>query len=79
MKYSRNLTLSKLFLLLICLFLAVITFTGCGGTQGETKGERARRWGHIFRSNLGQINDDVDAILLMDRRSKLTDKLIRDY
>ncbi len=79
MKYIKNLNSLKSLLLSICLVVCVATLTGCGGTQSETASESARRRRHIVGSNFGQIADDIDAILLLDKRSKLTDKLIRDY
>jgi hypothetical protein len=47
--------------------------------MSETKIERTRRHRQIVRSGFGQIADDWDALWLFDRRTKLSDKLIRDY
>ena len=79
MKYIKNLNSLSSLILSICLVTCAITLIGCGGSQSETKAERARRWRQVTRSGLGQIPDDIDAFLLMDKRSKLTDKIIRDY
>jgi hypothetical protein len=78
MKNIKNQNSLRSFLLAICLVVFVVTLTGCIGTQSETATEQSRRWGHIFRSNVSQIPDDIEAILMMDKRSKLTDNLIRD-
>jgi hypothetical protein len=79
MKHIKNPNSLRSLLLSICLIACIVSLTGCGGTQSETKAERSRRWKNISRSNLGQIVDDVDAFLMMDRRSKLSKNHIRDY
>ena len=79
MKYFKNLNSLRTILLSICLVVFAMTIVGCGGTQSETQAERARRWRMISRSGLGQINDDIDALLMMDKRTKLSSDLIRDY
>jgi hypothetical protein len=78
MKYTKNLNLLRSLLLSFCLIVCATTLIGCMGTQSETKSEHTRRWKHIINSNLSQIPDDIDAILMMDKRSKLTNNLIRD-
>jgi hypothetical protein len=79
MKYFKNLNSLRTILLSICLVVFAMTLIGCGGTQSETAAERGRRWRMVSRSGLGQINDDIDALLMMDKRSKLTENVIRDY
>ncbi|MCF7956365.1 MAG: hypothetical protein K9M75_11225 [Phycisphaerae bacterium] len=79
MKNIKNLNSLRYLILSTCLVVFVLTLTGCGGSMSETSAERSRRHKQIVGSGLGQIADDVDAILLLDKRSKLTDKLIRDY
>ena len=75
----KNLKSLKSLLLTICLFVFVLTVTGCGGSMTETKSERSRRHRIIVKSGFGQIVDDWDAMWLMDKRSKLSRHLIRDY
>ncbi|MCF7956040.1 MAG: hypothetical protein K9M75_09585 [Phycisphaerae bacterium] len=79
MKNIMNLNSLRYLIFSICLVVFVLTLTGCGGSMSETSAERSRRHKQVVRSGLGQVADDWDAIWLMDRRSKLTDKLIRDY
>jgi hypothetical protein len=79
MKHLKNLNSLRSLLLSICLLVFVMTLTGCGATQSETSPERNRRRRMILQSNLDQMADDVDNFWLMNKRSKLTDKLIRDY
>ena len=79
MKYLKKLNSLNTILLSICLIVMLLTITGCGGTMSETKAERERRHRQIVRTGLGQMADDWDAMWMMDRRSKLSDKLIRDY
>lgn len=78
MKYVMN-PASRL-MLFVLLFVAVaLTVAGCGGIQGETAVERQVRYKNIIRTNIGSMKDDVDTILMLDKRSKLNDRLIRDY
>jgi len=79
MMYTKKLSSLSSLLLIICLAACLISLVGCGGSQSETKAERDRRWEQVTHSNLSQLPDDWDAFWLMDRRSKLTDNLIRDY
>ena len=78
MKYTEN--SASLIMLFVLLFIAV-TFTtaGCGGIQGETAVERQVRYKNIVRTNVGSMKNDADTILMLDKRSKLTDRVIRDY
>ena len=69
----------RLALCLLVLTAISLTLIGCGGTPGETGTERSVRYGTIIRSNYGSMKDDVDMLLLMDKRSKLSKSLIRDY
>jgi len=62
---------------LVAILVGILFISGCS-SLGETGSERTRRWKEITKSNMGQIADDVDAFLLLDKRSKLTDRLIRD-
>lgn len=68
-------------LTLFVLILATISLMliGCGGTPGETGSERASRYDTIMRSNFSAMKSDLDVILMMDKRSKLSKNLVRDY
>jgi len=63
------------------LILAAISLMliGCGSTGGETGTERSVRYGTIMRSNFESMKSDMDTLLMMDKRSKLSKSLIRDY
>ncbi len=78
MKYIKNLNSLRSLSLSICLVVFAVTLIGCTGTQSETAQEAARRRRHIMSSNFGQIPDDIDALFMLDKRSKLTHRLIRD-
>jgi hypothetical protein len=78
MKYIVN-PASRLMLFVLLFIAGVLTVAGCGGIQGETATERRVRYRNIVRTNIGSMKDDVDTILLLDKRSKLNDRLIRDY
>lgn len=79
MKNIKNLNSLSSLILSICLVVCLLTLTGCGGSMSETGVERTRRHHQIVGSGFGQIADDWDAFWLLDKRSKLSDKLIRDY
>jgi len=79
MKNIKNLNSLRCLILSICLAVCLLSLTGCGGSMSETGVERTRRHHQIVRSGFGQIADDWDAMWLLDRRTKLSDKLIRDY
>ena len=61
----------------LCLVSAIlICISGCAGA-GETSSEVRDRHKTIMRSDLHMIQDDVDAVLLLDKPTKLSDKLTR--
>ena len=72
--------IAKCRLMLCGLMLAAISLAlmGCG-TPGETSTERFVRYGTIVRSNYGSMKSDIDTLLMMDKRSKLSKFPIRDY
>jgi hypothetical protein len=55
----------------------LITVSGCMAGAGETKAEVARRHSHIMKSNMSLIQDDIDAILMLDKASKTSEKFVR--
>lgn len=62
----------------LCLLVVfAMLLSGCMGTPGETRAEANRRRGHIMRTNMSLISDDIDAILMLDKPSKTSEKLIR--
>lgn len=77
MKYIVN-PASRLTLFVLLFVAVVLTVAGCGGIQGETAVERQVRYENIVRTNIGSMKDDVDTVLMLDKRSKLNDRLIRD-
>lgn len=54
----------------ICLLLV-----GCGpyAGLGETSAERGLRHKRVFRVNLGEMYEDIDRVLMLDRPSGLTE------
>ena len=60
----------------LCL-LCIICLAGCFGSPGETSTEVNRRHERVIRNNALQIRDDADAFLLLDKPSKLSDKVVR--
>ena len=55
-------------------FAAFLIFilTGCTGAPGMTANEIERRQYNSIESNWKMVQDDVDAILLLDRPSRLS-------
>ena len=61
----------------LCLFAAIlVSISGCAGT-GETASEVRDRHKTIMKSELRMVQDDVDAVLLLDKPTRLSDKLTR--
>jgi hypothetical protein len=74
MKRSAILMYSGIFFVsLACL----MTVSGCMAGAGETKAEVARRHSHIMKSNMRLMQDDIDAVLMLDNVSKASDKFVR--
>ncbi|MCK5172625.1 MAG: hypothetical protein KAR47_04490 [Planctomycetes bacterium] len=63
----------------LCILAAVALFTtGCWmGSPGETSRQVHQRHVDVWKTNMLEIQDDVDAVLLFDKPSKLSDKAIR--
>lgn len=60
------------------LVICVISFCfGCAGTPGETVCEVNRRHRRVFNHAHLQLQDDVDALFLIDAPSKLSDYMAR--
>jgi len=64
--------------LYLCLFTVLIgVLAGCMGTPGETAEEVHTRHVGVMKENHLQMQDDIDAILMLDKPSRLSDKLVR--
>ena len=62
----------------LCLFVVfAMILTGCGATAGETRAEADRRRSHIMKTNWSLVQDDIDAILMLDKPTKTSEKLVR--
>ncbi len=68
--------LHKIFLaIILCAFIFVLS--GCSSEQmGETEAEGHRRHVRNLRINNQQMMEDIDAFLLLDKPSKLSDKRV---
>jgi len=63
-------------LALVLMMAAGLLMTGCaapGRTSAEVHRDHMNRWQH----DVWQMQDDVDAVLMIDRPSRLTDKYVR--
>lgn len=69
----------RITLLLCAFFAAVAMFSGCrlDGAAGETKSEVQQRHTVIVETQKKQIQDDWDALLLLNKSSRLSDKYVR--
>ena len=66
--------------LLCVLFVVASLQSGCSwfnGAPGETKAEVQERHKVIVKTQKQQIQDDWDAVLLLNKSSRLSDKYVR--
>lgn len=63
--------------ILFVVLTLVMTASGCMNGAGETKAEIARRHDHVLKTNMLLVQEDVDAILMLDRPSRNTRKFVR--
>ena len=61
------------------LCVAILCLSGCIKLEGagETKSEVNQRHMRVINANKRQMQDDIDALFLLDRPSKMSDKTIR--
>ena len=69
-------------ILCFCLFaVLIVSLTACSGstraTPGETASEVHSRHVSVIKTNWLHAQDDIDAVLMLDQPSRLSDKLIR--
>ncbi len=78
---NRSKTDIKRVVRLLCiLFIAALLQSGCSwfsGAPGETKGQVQQRHKVIVQTQKKQIQNDWDALLLLNKSSKLSDKYVR--
>ena len=66
--------------LVLCLFvlsMVVSCLAGCAGAPGLTAEEVHRRHVDYKTTSILQMQDDIDALLMIDRPSRLSDKITR--
>lgn len=64
--------MNKRVLITLLALAAASTIVGCGRSFSRTADERAHLADTILKSDLEMANDDIDVILMSDRRSRLT-------
>ena len=69
-------------ILCFCLFAILIgSLAACSGSARATPGETVRevhiRHVGVVKTNWLEMQDDIDAVLMLDKPSRLSDKLIR--
>ncbi len=62
-------------LLLLLMTVSILT-AGCAA-PGLTKQEVHRRHKNVFNNDLLQMQEDIDAVLMIDRPSRLSDMMVR--
>ena len=67
----------RLILCLLLLSVVVSCLAGCGGAPGLTSKDVHRRHVDVVKTDMLQLQDDIDAILMIDRPSRLSEKLTR--
>ena len=63
-------------ILLVLLVAVSVLATGCAA-PGLTKNEVHRRHINKFQNDLWQIQDDIDAVLMIDRPGRLSSMMVR--
>jgi len=73
MLFSRGLRV----LICVCLLAAVtVSLLGCAGS-GQTAAEIHRKHIDAVRTNTLQMQDDLDAVFMLDRPSRLSNRYVR--
>lgn len=75
----KNVLFSRNFRVIFCVCVLCsmgVCLMGCG-TPGETSAEVNRRHNNAIRTESLQMQDDVDALLMIEQPSKLSDKYTR--
>jgi hypothetical protein len=76
MKNRSKTDIARVTLLLCTLFVVAMLFSGCAA-PGETKAEVHERHSVIVKTQKKQIQNDWDALLLLNKSSRLSDRYIR--
>ncbi len=63
-------------LLSLLLVVSLFQITGCAG-QGQTAAEARRQRIRTYDADIKALHDDLEAFMLVDRPSRLTDKVVR--
>ena len=64
-------------ILCLCVVAVILPcLVGCQG-PGETRAEIDRRHNRIIKTGWLELQDDMDAIFLFDRPTRLSDKFVR--
>ena len=63
------------YLCVLCLTLAFLG--GCLSSPGETSAEVHRKHMNAIKTNMLQLQEDVDTVLHLDQHTKLSDKYVQ--
>jgi len=77
MKYIAILNRFGCICCLCVLCLTVACLSGCLSSPGETSSEIHRKHMNVIKTNVLQMQDDVDAVLHLEQPTKLSDKYVR--
>ena len=70
----------KYFRVMLCFCVLCVTalyLSGCMRSAGETKSQVHQRRMRVIDTSKRQMQDDIDATFLLDKPSRLNDKVIR--
>ena len=62
---------------LLAFGLGLTIFGGCAGTPGETAQEVNRRHIRVLDTAHKELQDDIDAWMMLDQPSRLSDRIVR--
>ncbi|HPD47971.1 MAG TPA: hypothetical protein P5279_15095 [Anaerohalosphaeraceae bacterium] len=64
-------------LIFACLLVSItVALLGCAGT-GQTRAETQRNHSDVVKTNWGMMQDDLDAIFMLDKPSRLSSRYVR--
>ena len=72
-----NLSGAILCLCVVAMMIPCLVGCNVGPSAGETKAEIDRRHHRVHETGWLEVQDDLDAMLLLDRPTRLTDKFVR--
>lgn len=73
---QRGYVMKKAFLLFSVLFALALFLSGCGRNLGQTTSESNRNLNRTLQTNMQELKEDFDKVMLLDKPSTLSEKRI---